>query len=72
MTIAVHVQVQLSPEDLLAAVSQLSPTELDEFTRRVLALRSQRRSPALSQEDLNCCQKSIKGFQKQPGSAIIN
>jgi hypothetical protein len=47
----VHVEAQLTPEELLKAVGQLSPPELDDFTARVLALRAERFAPRLSVEE---------------------
>jgi hypothetical protein len=42
-----HIEAELSPEELLAAVQQLSPAELDAFTAKVLALRAARVAPSL-------------------------
>lgn len=39
----------MSSEELLKAVEQLSPPELDDFVRRVVALQARRRAPSLSQ-----------------------
>ena len=47
----VQVQVQLSPEDLLAAVNQLSLSNLNEFANQVIALRAQRTAPVLSKDE---------------------
>jgi hypothetical protein len=44
----VQVQAELSPEDLLRAVAQLDPPELDQFVSRVVALRAQRQAPGLT------------------------
>ncbi len=43
----VQVEVQLSSEALLKAVSQLSSSDLDEFVSQVIALQAQRRANIL-------------------------
>lgn len=43
----IHVEAQLSPGDLLAAIEQLGTAELDRFLSQVLALRARRRAPSL-------------------------
>jgi len=44
----IQVEAQLSPEELLKAIGQLSAPELDAFALRVLALRAERVAPRLS------------------------
>lgn len=39
----IHVEAQVSPGDLIAAVEQLGTAELDRFLSQVLALRARRR-----------------------------
>jgi hypothetical protein len=46
MTI-VQVAAQVSTDELLKAVGQLSPPELEQFAFRVLALEAQRKAPSL-------------------------
>jgi hypothetical protein len=43
----VRVQAQIAPEDLLKAVEQLDPSELEQFVARVIALRARRQAPIL-------------------------
>jgi hypothetical protein len=47
----VRIEAELSPEELLRAVEQLSASELEEFVQRVLVVRAQRRAPSLSQAE---------------------
>ncbi len=44
----VHVEAEISREELLKAVEQLSPPELSQFVSQVLALRARREAPSLS------------------------
>jgi hypothetical protein len=43
----VRVEAQIAPEDLLQAIEQLEPAELERFIERALALRARRRAPTL-------------------------
>lgn len=43
----VEVDAKLSLDQLLLAVEQLSPPELDEFVPRVVAIRARRKAPSL-------------------------
>lgn len=45
----VRVEAQLSSDELLKAVEQLSPLDLEEFVRRVLAVQARRRAPSLAE-----------------------
>jgi hypothetical protein len=47
----VSVEASLSSEELLKAVSQLSPPDLDEFVQRVLVLQAQRRMLRVPQSE---------------------
>ena len=47
----IHVEAQVSTEQLLHAVEQMPVHELDAFVSRVLALRAQREAPNLPQEE---------------------
>ena len=47
----IHIEAQVSPEQLLRAVEQMTPQELAAFIRHVLALRAQREAPHLSQTE---------------------
>ena len=48
---SINIQAQLSDEDLLTAVEQLSSVELESFVQRVLALRAKRLAPSLSSKE---------------------
>jgi len=47
----IHIEAQVSPEQLLRAVEQMPPQELAAFIRHVLALRAQREARHLSQAE---------------------
>ena len=47
----IHLQAQVSSEELLRAVEQLPPPELAAFTEKVLALRLRQAAPVLSQDE---------------------
>lgn len=47
----VHVEAELSVEELLKAVEQLSPPDLEAFTRRVLMLQALRQAPGAAQDE---------------------
>ena len=47
----VQVEAQLSPEELLAAVEQLSGTELEQFALELNALIARRKAPSLPQAE---------------------
>ncbi len=46
-----HVEAQVSPEELLQAVDQLGMADLERFVSRVLALRARRAAPSLPPEE---------------------
>lgn len=50
----IHLDAQISPDELLKAADQLSETELEEFLKQLLARHAQRRAPSLpaSEADL--------------------
>jgi hypothetical protein len=47
----VQINAQLTPDDILEAVKQLSNSELETFTRQVQLIRAQRKTPHLSQRE---------------------
>lgn len=47
----IHIEAQVSPGDLIAAVEQLGTAELERFWAQVLALRARRRAPSLPAEE---------------------
>ena len=48
---AIQAEVQLSPEQILEAVGQLSPEEIESFTQRLLELRARRVAPVVSADE---------------------
>ncbi|UCH94556.1 MAG: STAS/SEC14 domain-containing protein [Candidatus Aminicenantes bacterium] len=47
----VQVKAQLSTDDLLQAVKQLDPSELEGFIWQIIALHAHRKAPGLSKEE---------------------
>lgn len=47
----IQVKAQVSSEDLLQAVKQLEPSELDGFVLQVLSLRAHRKAPGLTKTE---------------------
>jgi C4-dicarboxylate-specific signal transduction histidine kinase len=58
----IQLQANLSPDDLLRAVNQMEPGELEEFVSRVLALRASRRARVLSVEETALLQRINQGL----------
>ncbi len=72
--LTLQVQTQLSSEDLLHAIEQLSQPELEVFAERIMALRLQNRVPALSQEEselLLCINQGVPLDVQQRYDALI-
>jgi len=57
----VQVEAQLSTDELLKAVEQLSQPELDKFVSRVIALEAQRKAPSLPQAEAELLLKINQG-----------
>src|SRR3990172_2863170 len=47
----IQVEAQLSSDELLKAVRQLSPPELDVFVSQAITLRAQRKAPSLPEAE---------------------
>lgn len=47
----IHVEAQISPEELLAAAGQLSLPDMDHFVAKLLALHAKRCAPSLPTEE---------------------
>ena len=47
----IHVEAQVSPEELLKAVDQLGPAELEHLLARVLALRAHHKAPSVAADE---------------------
>ena len=58
----VHITTQVSSDELLSGVEQLSLSELDQFVHRVLALQAKRKAPNLSQEETQLLVKINQGL----------
>lgn len=58
----IHLEAQVSPEELLKAIDQLTSTDLERFFVQVLALRAQRNAPALRPEESDLLQKINQGL----------
>lgn len=67
-------QAHVSPDELLKAVDQMSPTELEQFVANVLALRARRRAPGLLPEEAELLLKINQGIPTEiraPYEALI-
>jgi hypothetical protein len=60
-----QIDADLPPQKLLEAVKQLNSSELDEFTKQVVLLRAQRRTPHLSQRETELLQKINIGISSE-------
>jgi hypothetical protein len=63
----IHVEAEVSREELLKAVEQLSPQELEQFVSQVLSLRARRESPALSATDSQLLLRVNRGLPEDLG-----
>lgn len=57
----ITVEAQLSPSELIRAVEQLEPADLNAFTTQVLALRAQRIAPTLPAAEAELLRKINAG-----------
>ncbi|MGQ9627695.1 MAG: STAS/SEC14 domain-containing protein [Anaerolineae bacterium] len=71
----VQVEAQLSTDELLKAVKQLSQPELERFASQVIVLTAQRRAPTLPQAEAELLLKINRGVppdvQKRYGELIV-
>ncbi|MEW5872317.1 MAG: STAS/SEC14 domain-containing protein [Chloroflexota bacterium] len=58
----VRVEAQVSSDDLLKAVEQLTLPELERFVSEVVALQAQRKAPSLPQAESELLQKINQGL----------
>lgn len=58
----VHITTQVSSDELLNGVEQLSLSELEQFVHRVLALQAKRKAPSLSQDETQLLMKINQGL----------
>ncbi len=61
----VQINAQLSAEDLVQAVKQLSKTELERFVRKVSLLRARKIAPGLSAEESSLLLKINQGIPRK-------
>lgn len=57
-----HVEAQVSPDELLEAVDQLGMPDLERFVSRVLALRARRAAPSLPAEEASMLVQINRGL----------
>ncbi len=62
---AVSDQAKLTTEELLAAIEQLEPAEMDKVSRRLLHLQARRKAPHLSKREAELLREIYRA--KRPG-----
>ena len=60
-----QIEAQVSSDELLKAAIQLGASELDQFTRKVLAINAQRKAPSLSQDESMLFVKINQGISNE-------
>jgi hypothetical protein len=63
----IRVEAEISREELLKAVEQLSPQELEQFIAQVLSLRARREAPGLSATDSQLLFRINRGLPEDLG-----
>lgn len=58
----VQINAQLSLEDILEAVKQFSPSELESFTQQVQLIQAQRKTPHLSKRETELLKQINQGI----------
>lgn len=58
----IHIEAQVSPGELIAAVEQLGTAELDRFLCQLLALLARRRAPSLPAEEADLLLQINRGL----------
>ena len=58
----VHVEAQLSTDELLKAVDKLSLPELEQLASQIIALRARRQAPSLPQDEAKLLLKINQGL----------
>lgn len=61
----VQVEAQLTTEELLRAVQQLSKNDLNHFVHQVVNLRAKQQAPSLSKNESDLLQKINQGLPKE-------
>ena len=60
-----HVEAQLSSEELLRAIRQLSPSELEQLIAQIMALRAQLTAPQLSPPETDLLLRINQGLPEE-------
>jgi hypothetical protein len=60
-----HVEAQVSPDELLQAVDQLGMADLEQFVARVLALRARRAAPSVPPEETTLLVQINRGLHAE-------
>ena len=58
----IHLEAQVSPDDLLQAAEQIGPGDLERFASRILSLLAHRRAPSLSPDETQLLQAINQGI----------
>jgi hypothetical protein len=58
----IHLEAQVSPDELLEAVDQLGTDELDRFVSQVLVIQARRKAPGLPPEQAALLQQINRGL----------
>lgn len=58
----IHIEAQISTEELVAAAGQLGQTDMDQLVDKLLALRARRRASSLSAEESTLLEEINKGI----------
>ncbi len=61
----IHLEAQVSPDNLVRAADQLTPPELERFVSQVLALLAHRRAPSLSPAETELLQAINEGLPSE-------
>ena len=61
----IHLEAQVSPDDLIRAADQLSPPELERVVSQLLALLAHRRAPSLSPAETELLQAINQGLPSE-------
>jgi hypothetical protein len=58
----IHVEAQISPDELLAAAGQLSLSDMDKFLAKLLVLHAKQRAPSLPAEEFELLEAINRGI----------
>ena len=63
----IHLEAQVSSDELLKDVAQLSPAEFEQFVSRLMALRAQRQAPRSSSSEADLLPIITQGLPEELG-----